>query len=98
MHVRIIQGDIAQGFADALVNAAGTDLRMAPGVAGALRRVGAEALDGAAVATGSIEPGGVAVTDASDIDADHAIRTAAMPHDGDGPATAEYETVRGGGQ
>ena len=38
MEFSVIQGDIAQQEADALVNAAGTSLRMGSGVAGALRR------------------------------------------------------------
>lgn len=45
MDVRVIQGDIAQQSADALVDAAGTSLRTGSGVAGALRRVGGEAPD-----------------------------------------------------
>ena len=51
----MIQGDIAQQSADALVDAAGTSRRT--GVAGALRRVGGEALDAAAVASGPVELG-----------------------------------------
>jgi len=89
MDFRVIQGDIAQQSADALVNAAGTSLRMGSGVAGALRRVGGEALNGAAEATGPVDLGAVAVTDAYDLDADHVIHAAAMPHHGDGQATAE---------
>ncbi|MBB6645261.1 macro domain-containing protein [Halobellus ruber] len=89
MDVRVVQGDIAQQSADALVNAAGTSLRMGSGVAGALRRVGGEALNAAAVASGPVELGGVAVTDAYDLDADYVIHAAAMPHYGDGQATAE---------
>jgi len=38
MEFEVIQGDIAVQHADALVNAAGTSLRMGSGVAGALRR------------------------------------------------------------
>lgn len=58
MEFRVIQGDIAQQSADALVDAAGTSRRI--GVAGALRRVGGEALNAAAVASGPVELGGVA--------------------------------------
>ena len=89
MKFRVIQGDIAQESADALVNAAGTSLRMGSGVAGALRRVGGEALGRAAVAAGPVELGAVAVTDAYDLDAEYVIHAAAMPHYGDGRATAE---------
>ena len=54
----MIQGDIAQQSADALVDAAGTSRRT--GVAGALRRVGGEAPNAAAVASGPVELGDVA--------------------------------------
>lgn len=87
MHVRAIEGDIAERSADALVNAAGTSLRMGSGVAGALRRRGGEALNEAAVAKGPIDLGEVAVTDAFDLDAEVVIHAAAMPHDADGRAT-----------
>ncbi|MFB6092577.1 MAG: macro domain-containing protein [Haloquadratum sp.] len=89
MEFTVIQGDIAQQSADALVNAAGTSLQMGSGVAGALRRVGGDALNQAAVAKGPIDLGDVAVTDAYDLDAEYVIHAAAMPHYGDGQATAE---------
>ncbi|MFC6725027.1 macro domain-containing protein, partial [Halobium palmae] len=38
MEFILVRGDIAEQRADALVNAAGTSLRMGSGVAGALRR------------------------------------------------------------
>ena len=83
----MIQGDIAAQSADALVNAAGTSLRMGSGVAGALRRNGGEELNDAAMARGPIDLGEVAVTDAYRLDADYVIHAAAMPHYGDGQAT-----------
>ena len=88
MDYRVIQGDIAQQSADALVDAAGTSLQMGSGVAGALRRAGGEALNDAAVAGGPVELGAVAVTDADDLDAEYVLHAAAMPHHGDGQATA----------
>ncbi|MFD1643067.1 macro domain-containing protein [Halohasta litorea] len=84
-----IQGDIATQQADALVNAAGTSLRMGSGVAGALRRGAGEELNEAAMAKGPVDLGEVAVTDAFDLDADYVIHAAAMPHYGDGKATEE---------
>lgn len=89
MEFSVIQGDIANQEANALVNAAGTSLRMGSGVAGALRRAGGEELDRAAVDEGPVELGEVAVTDAFDLDADYVIHAAAMPHYGDGLATEE---------
>lgn len=93
MEFSVIQGDIAGQAADALVNAAGTSLRMGSGVAGALRRVGGEQLNRAAVEKGPVDLGAVAVTDAFDLDADYVIHAAAMPHYGDGLATEE--SIRG---
>ncbi|MFB6090162.1 MAG: macro domain-containing protein [Halobellus sp.] len=89
MEFTVVQGDIAQQSADALVNAAGTSLQMGSGVAGALRSAGGEALNQAAVAKGPIDLGAVAVTDAYDLDAEYVVHAAAMPHYGDGQATAE---------
>jgi len=89
MEFTVVQGDIARQSADALVNAAGTSLRMGSGVAGALRRVGGERLNSQAVSKGPVDLGGVAVTDAYDLDAEYVIHAAAMPHYGDGRATAE---------
>jgi O-acetyl-ADP-ribose deacetylase (regulator of RNase III) len=89
MEFTTIQGDIAAQSADALVNAAGTSLRMGSGVAGALRRGAGEQLNEAAVAEGPVDLGGVAVTDAFALDAEAVIHAAAMPHYGDGRATRE---------
>ncbi|MDQ2049017.1 macro domain-containing protein [Natronolimnohabitans sp. A-GB9] len=88
MKFDVVQGDIAAQSADALVNAAGTSLRMGSGVAGALRRGAGEQLNEAAMEKGPVELGEVAVTDAYDLDADYVIHAAAMPHYGDGEATA----------
>ena len=87
MEFDVIQGDIADQSADALVNAAGTSLEMGSGVAGALRRRGGEELNDDAVEHGPIDLGEVAVTDAYDLDAEYVIHAAAMPHYGDGQAT-----------
>jgi len=89
MEFDVTRGDIAEQRADALVNAAGTSLRMGSGVAGALRRNAGGPINEAAVSKGPVELGGVAVTDAYELDADHVIHAAAMPHYGDGLATEE---------
>ena len=89
MEFDVIQGDIAEQSADALVNAAGTSLEMGSGVAGALRRRAGEEINEEATAKGPVDLGAVAVTDAYDLDADYVIHAAAMPHYGDGQATAE---------
>jgi O-acetyl-ADP-ribose deacetylase (regulator of RNase III) len=89
MQFTTVHGDIAAQGADALVNAAGTSLRMGSGVAGALRRGANGPINEDAVAKGPVDLGGVAVTDAYDLDAEYVIHAAAMPHYGDGRATAE---------
>lgn len=89
MEFTVIQGDIATQSADALVNAAGTSLRMGSGVAGALRRGANGPINEEAVSKGPVELGEVAVTDAYDLDAEYVIHAAAMPHYGDGRATSE---------
>lgn len=87
--VNIVQGDIANESVDAIVNSAGTSLRMGTGVAGALKRVGGTELHSDALETGPIELGESAVTDAFDLDADYVIHAASMPHYGDGKSTRE---------
>ncbi|MDZ7730517.1 MAG: macro domain-containing protein [Natrialbaceae archaeon] len=89
MEFDVIQGDIAQQEADALVNAAGTSLRMGSGVAGALRRGAGPEINEEAMAAGPIDLGTVAVTDAYHLPATYVIHAAAMPHYGDGQATEE---------
>ena len=88
MEYDVVQGDIADQSADALVNAAGTSLRMGSGVAGALRRGAGEEINEDAMERGPVDLGAVAVTDAYDLDAEYVIHAAAMPHYGDGEATA----------
>ena len=89
MEFTVVRGDIAAQSADALVNAAGTSLQMGSGVAGALRRAAGGGLNEAAMAKEPVDLGAVAVTEAFDLDADYVIHAAAMPHYGDGQATAE---------
>jgi O-acetyl-ADP-ribose deacetylase (regulator of RNase III) len=89
MEFSVIQGDIAAESADALVNAAGTSLQMGSGVAGALRRAAGRGLNEEAVSRGPVDLGEAAVTDAYELDAEYVIHAAAMPHYGDGQATAE---------
>ncbi|MFB6140170.1 MAG: macro domain-containing protein [Halosimplex sp.] len=89
MEFTTVQGDIAAQSADALVNAAGTSLRMGSGVAGALRRTAGGPINEEAMNEGPIDLGAAAVTDAYELDAEHVIHAAAMPHYGDGRATED---------
>ncbi|MBO4248995.1 macro domain-containing protein (plasmid) [Halomicrobium sp. IBSBa] len=89
MDFRVVKGDIADERADALVNAAGTSLEMGSGVAGSLRRAAGGPINEEAVSKGPIDLGDVAVTNAYQLDAEHVIHAAAMPHYGNGRASAE---------
>lgn len=89
MEFSTVQGDIAAQRADALVNAAGTSLQMGSGVAGALRRGAEGPINEEAVSKGPVDLGGVAATDAYELDAKYVIHAAAMPHYGDGRATSD---------
>lgn len=89
MDFDVVQGDIAAQTANALVNAAGTSLRMGSGVAGALRRRAKGPINEEATSKGPIDLGAVAVTDAYELDAQYVIHAAAMPHYGDGRATED---------
>ncbi|WP_101296446.1 macro domain-containing protein [Halegenticoccus soli] len=89
MKFTVIQGDIAEQEADALVNAAGTSLRMGSGVAGALRRAAGGPINEEAMEKGPVDLGEAAVTDAYELDAEYVVHAAAMPHYGDGQATEE---------
>jgi O-acetyl-ADP-ribose deacetylase (regulator of RNase III) len=89
MDFEVVQGDIAQQSADVLVNAAGTSLQMGSGVAGALRRGASGPINDEATSKGPVDLGGVAVTDAYELDAEWVIHAAAMPHYGDGKATRQ---------
>ncbi len=89
MDVRVIQGEIAAQSADALVSSDRTNLRMATGVAGAIRRAADGPINREAAAQGPLELGEVLATDAFGLDADHVIHAAAMPHFGGGGATEE---------
>ena len=89
MEFRVVKGDIAAQHADALVNAAGTSLRMGSGVAGALRRAANGPLNEEAMSKGPVDLGDVAVTETYGLGAEYLIHAAAMPHYGDGQATSE---------
>jgi O-acetyl-ADP-ribose deacetylase (regulator of RNase III) len=94
MEFEVVQGDIAAQEADALVNAANTGLRMGSGVAGALRRAAGDELNDEAVAKGPVDLGGVATTDAYDLDAEYVIHAAAMPAGGQATADSIREATR----
>ena len=87
LDIEVVQGDIAEQSVDAIVNSAGTTLRMGTGVAGALRDAGGEGLNAEAIANGPVDPGEAVVTDAYALDAAYVIHAASMPHYGTGKST-----------
>lgn len=87
MEFVVERGNIAEQSADALVNAAGTNLLMETGAVGsALLEAAGPAINEAAVAKGPIELGEVAVTDAYGLDADHVVHAAAAHYGGESRA------------
>jgi len=94
MEFDVIRGDIAAQSADALVNAANTSLRMGSGVAGALKRAAGSGIDDEAVAKGPVDLGGVATTDAYQLEADYVIHAAAMPAGGESTAESIRDATR----
>ena len=87
LDVEFVQGDIAEQEADALVNSAGTSLRMGTGVAGAIRERGGESIHDEAIRMGPVEPGQAVSTTAGSLDAEYIIHAASMPHYGRGRST-----------
>lgn len=87
--ITLIQGDIANQNCDAIINSAGTSLRMGTGVAGSLRQKGGNELYYEALEKGPINVGEAEITNAYELDANHVIHAASMPHHGDGKSTQE---------
>ena len=79
--LRLLQGDITEVRADAIVNAANNRLWMGAGVAGAIKRKGGESIEREAVSKGPIEVGEAVVTGAGALPVRHVIHAAAMGQD-----------------
>lgn len=96
MEFDVVQGDIAEQSADALVCPAGTSLVMDTGAAAqALLHAGGEALGAAAVEAGPIGLGEVAVTEAYGLDAAYVIHAAAAHFGGESRAEHVRSAVAG---
>ncbi len=76
--VEILQGDLTETDADAIVNAANNDLQLGGGVAGAIRRRGGEAIQRECDQIGSIPVGGAAITTGGRLKARYIIHAASM--------------------
>ena len=76
--VRTHIGNITTLSADAVVNAANSDLWMGSGVAGAIKRKGGDIIEQEAMAQGPIKPGEAVITSAGALSAKHVIHCAGM--------------------
>ncbi|MGD0907643.1 MAG: macro domain-containing protein [Candidatus Acidiferrales bacterium] len=74
----LMQGDLTEMDADAIVNAANNDLQLGGGVAGAIRRKGGAAIQRECNAIGSVPIGGAAITSGGNLRARHVIHAASM--------------------
>jgi O-acetyl-ADP-ribose deacetylase (regulator of RNase III) len=79
--ISVLQGDITEIIADALVNAANNELWMGGGVAGALKRKGGRIIETEARRQGPIPIGEAVLTTAGDLNAKYVIHAAGMGTD-----------------
>jgi O-acetyl-ADP-ribose deacetylase len=76
--IEILQGDLTETDADAIVNAANNDLKLGGGVAGAIRRKGGPAIQEECDTIGTIPLGGAAITSGGKLKARYVIHAASM--------------------
>ncbi len=76
--VVLLQGDLTEMDADAIVNAANNDLKLGGGVAGAIRRKGGEEIQRECDQIGPIPLGTAAITGGGKLKARHVIHAASM--------------------
>ena len=79
--LEIASGDITELEVDAIANAANTELWMGAGVAGAIKRVGGEAVEKEAMLQGPIQIGEAVATTGHDLKARWVIHAAVMGPD-----------------
>jgi O-acetyl-ADP-ribose deacetylase (regulator of RNase III) len=80
--VQFVTGDITNQRTDAIVNAANTELILGTGVAGAIRRVGGEAIQEECNRIGRIPLGEAAITGGGELPAQWVIHAAGMDWSG----------------
>ena len=78
--VSIERGDISLIEADAVVNAANTELAMGTGVAGAIKKRGGVVIEEEAMSLGPVEVGEAVLTTAGNLRATHIIHAAVMDY------------------
>jgi len=76
--IRIVQGDLTEQDADAIVNAANNDLQLGGGVAGAIRRKGGPAIQEECDRIGPVPLGEAAITTGGNLKARYVIHAASM--------------------
>jgi O-acetyl-ADP-ribose deacetylase (regulator of RNase III) len=84
------EGDITEVSADAIVNAANSELVLGAGVAGAILEKGGPSIQAECDAIGAIEVGDAVVTGAGELEARYVIHAAGMPPRG----AATEESIR----
>ena len=81
VRIRVVQGDITEVEADAIVNAANDHLWMGAGVAGAIKRKGGREIEVEAMKQAPIPKGEAVVTSAGKLKAKYVIHAAVMGQD-----------------
>lgn len=76
--VELLEGDLTEMDADAIVNAANNDLQLGGGVAGAIRRKGGDDIQRECDAIGSVPIGSAVITSGGRLKARHVIHAASM--------------------
>jgi len=76
--IHIVQGDLTEQDADAIVNAANNDLQLGGGVAGAIRRKGGPAIQEECDRIGPVPLGEAAITTGGNLKARYVIHAASM--------------------
>ncbi|MFH1338732.1 MAG: macro domain-containing protein, partial [Candidatus Omnitrophota bacterium] len=79
--IKVVQGDITELKAEAIVNAANNKLVMGGGVAGAIKKKGGKIIEDEAVAKGPIEVGGAVYTQAGNLPSKYVIHAVTMGMD-----------------
>jgi O-acetyl-ADP-ribose deacetylase (regulator of RNase III) len=92
--IHILQGDITERDADAIVNAANTDLWLGSGVAGAIRKKGGPKIQEECDEVGPIERGQAAVTGGGDLKAKYVIHAASMSFEEPTSEESLYDSVK----
>jgi len=92
--IEVILGDITDARADAIVNAANTELILGGGVAGAITRKGGPAIQAECDRIGQVKLGEAAVTGAGNLAAKYVIHAASMSLGGQATQASLSNSVR----